>query len=186
MSFSWQPMHLAGAVDTTNIGLNARNRGLEGLKGDVSKPAGHAAVSAAAATGRFAAQQRHAASLSQRLNLKDIISALCGPPCRQPGLPAPAVPHWQHGRYAQLAAFAAVPLPLRSEPPLRYWIDEVLWSQGRTAVQLMDVAMCAIGAQRTGGPSRSDIKSGEACSRAFWCQSNMFSCGMYTAPSIHA
>lgn len=43
---------------------------------------------------------------------------------------------------------------------LRFWIDEVLWSQGRVAVELFEQAAVRIGAVRTGGPTRQQLHEG--------------------------
>lgn len=40
------------------------------------------------------------------------------------------------------------------EPRFRFWIDESLWSQGRTAVHLIESVLEEAGGVKTGGPSR--------------------------------
>ena len=52
----------------------------------------------------------------------------------------------------------AVTLPLGFQPPgFRFWIDEVLWSQGRAAVELMEEVLLEAGGSRTGGPTRAQL-----------------------------
>lgn len=55
------------------------------------------------------------------------------------------------------------PLPPPSPPPapgFRFWIDEILWSQGRVAVDLMEAVLRAAGGTRTGGPPRRALPHG--------------------------
>ena len=50
------------------------------------------------------------------------------------------------------------PGPQRPPPPplahFRFWLDEVLWSQGHVAVQLVEAALVEAGGVRVGGPAR--------------------------------
>ena len=71
---------------------------------------------------------------------------------------APAgAPPWHH--QAALLPLATLVSP---SPPLhppagngfRFWVDECLWSNGSTAVQLIEAVLIEAGGVRTGGPPR--------------------------------
>ncbi|KAG2495865.1 hypothetical protein HYH03_006103 [Edaphochlamys debaryana] len=56
----------------------------------------------------------------------------------------------------------AVPQPAL---PFRFWIDEVLWSQGRVAVQLAEQVFTEAGGLRTGGPTRQQERERKQAER---------------------
>eukprot|EP00879_Flechtneria_rotunda_P008305 GHRR01008699.1.p1 GENE.GHRR01008699.1~~GHRR01008699.1.p1 ORF type:complete len:583 (+),score=215.80 GHRR01008699.1:172-1920(+) len=49
-----------------------------------------------------------------------------------------------------------------SMPVLRYWVDEVLWSQGRVATIQIEEVLDVMGGQRTGGPHKFSSKSAQS------------------------
>ncbi|KAG2432444.1 hypothetical protein HXX76_008790 [Chlamydomonas incerta] len=53
------------------------------------------------------------------------------------------------------------PLSAGSQPalPFRFWVDEVLWSQGRVAVQLVEQVFIEAGGVKAGGPSRAQERA---------------------------
>ncbi|EFJ44092.1 hypothetical protein VOLCADRAFT_106564 [Volvox carteri f. nagariensis] len=57
-----------------------------------------------------------------------------------------------------LRRVALVPERITAAPraPFRFWVDELLWSQGRVAVELFEAVLTEAGGVRTGGPSRQE------------------------------
>ena len=52
-------------------------------------------------------------------------------------------------------ASAAAAASQLTQPLFRYWVDEILWSQGRLATITIEEVLDQMGGHRTGGPHKS-------------------------------
>jgi hypothetical protein len=53
-----------------------------------------------------------------------------------------------------VTAAAGTAAALSTQPLFKYWVDELLWSQGRVATVQIEEVLDALGGQRTGGPHK--------------------------------
>jgi hypothetical protein len=53
-----------------------------------------------------------------------------------------------------VTAAAGAATSLSNQPNFKYWVDELLWSQGRVATVQIEEVLEALGGQRTGGPHK--------------------------------
>ena len=73
------------------------------------------------------------------------------PNCPPRAIPAPAI-HTNTGAPAPAAAPAAA--TNEAGGGFAFWVDEILWSQGKVAVELIEEALEAAGGRRAGGPPK--------------------------------
>ncbi|KAF6259908.1 tubulin-tyrosine ligase family-domain-containing protein [Scenedesmus sp. NREL 46B-D3] len=57
-------------------------------------------------------------------------------------------------RVSTLTVAAGAAAAVSNQPMFRYWVDELLWSQGRVATNQIEEVLEALGGQRTGGPHK--------------------------------
>eukprot|EP00798_Chlamydomonas_sp_ICE-L_P003154 gene3153-13167_t len=61
------------------------------------------------------------------------------------------------GGVPKVVLAASLPMSMPSLPGFRFWIDEVLWSQGCVAVELIEAVLMEAGGTRSGGPTRNEL-----------------------------
>jgi tubulin polyglutamylase TTLL6/13 len=65
------------------------------------------------------------------------------------------------------AAVADASLTARPEQPaFRYWMDELLWSQGHVACETLEELLLRMGGERAGGPPKASLPRGAAAAAA--------------------
>jgi hypothetical protein len=78
---------------------------------------------------------------------------------------AAAAPALAPGAPANAADGEAALAP-RPQPAFRYWIDELLWSQGHVACETLEELLVRMGGERAGGPPKASLPPGAAASSA--------------------